>query len=195
MKRNLLLVLLLTISFSTCACQQPVKSTSVKVINLPQWAEKIDRAGLSNFYKVSDELYRGAQPSAEGVAQLKATGIKTIVNLRSFHSDRDEIGGIDIGYEHIYVKSWHPEEEDLVRFLQIVTDENRTPVFVHCQHGADRTGLFCAVYRAAVCGWSKEDALDEMVEGPFGFHSVWQSLISYFDELDIEDIKQKAGLK
>jgi protein tyrosine/serine phosphatase len=161
----------------------------------PEWAAPIVKDGLPNFHKVSDDLYRGAQPTAAGIRQLKDMGIKTIVNLRSFNSDKGEIGDIEIGYEHIYAKPWHPEEEEIVRFLKIVTDKQKSPVFVHCQHGADRTGLMCAVYRVAVCGWSKELALDEMIYGGFGFHSIWKNLTDSFISLDIEKIKDKAGIR
>jgi len=64
------------------------------------WAKPIQMKGAPNLHKVSDTLYRSAQPSAEGISNLKAMGIETIVNLRSFHSDRDEIGSSGIAYEH-----------------------------------------------------------------------------------------------
>ena len=128
--------------------------------------------GLSNCYKVSENLYLGAQPTKEGFLQLKALGIKTVVNLRSFHSDRDDIPCIGLAYEHIYMKAWHAEDKEIVGFLKIVTDPNKTPVFVHCQHGSDRTGTMCAIYRIAVEGWSKEKAIEEMAQGPYGFHEV-----------------------
>lgn len=160
-----------------------------------EWAAPIQKDGLPNLHKVSEDLYRGAQPAAAGIKQLKDMGIKTIVNLRSFHSDKDEIGDVQIGYEHIYMKAWHPEEEEIARFLEIVTDKNKTPVFVHCRHGADRTGLMCAIYRVAVCGWSKEAAADEMVNGGFGFHPIWKNLRDYFMNLDIEKMKNKAGIE
>ena len=67
-------------------------------------------------------------------------------------------------------------------------------MFVHCQHGSDRTGTMCALYRIAVCGWTKEDALKEMQEGGFGFHGVWQNLLDFINKLDIEKIKQEAGI-
>jgi len=126
---------------------------------------------------------------------LKKLGIETIVNLRSFHSDRDEISNTGLAYEHIYMKAWHPEEEDVIRFLQIVTNPKRTPVLVHCQHGADRTGLMVAIYRIVVQGWSKEDAAREMTEGGFGFHEVWINLIPWLDALDIDRIRKGAGLQ
>jgi protein tyrosine phosphatase (PTP) superfamily phosphohydrolase (DUF442 family) len=159
------------------------------------WAQPIEREGVPNLHRVSDTLYRSAQPSAEGMRNLKAMGIKTIVNLRSFHSDRDKIKGTGLAYEHIYMKAWHPEEEDVVRFLRIVTNPKGAPVLVHCQHGADRTGAMCAIYRVAVQGWSKEEALKEMTEGEFGFHEIWQDLIWWIDALDLEGIKKRAGMK
>jgi protein tyrosine phosphatase (PTP) superfamily phosphohydrolase (DUF442 family) len=159
------------------------------------WAQPIRMKGVPNLHKVSDSLYRSAQPSAEGMKNLKAIGVETIVNLRSFHSDRDEIGETGLAYEHIYMKAWHPEETDAVRFLQIVTNPKRVPVLVHCQHGADRTGTMCALYRVAVQGWSKEEALEEMTGGGFGFHGIWDNLTQWINALDIEGIKKRAGIK
>ena len=150
--------------------------------------------GVPNFFRVSKDLYRGAQPTATGMRNLKAMGIKTIVNLRSFHSDRDKIGDTGLGCETIHMKVWYPEERQVVKFLEIVTDSNRTPVLVHCQHGADRTGTMCAVYRIAVQGWTKEEALREMTKGGFGFHGIWDNLIQWINRLDIDKIKQRAGI-
>ncbi len=159
------------------------------------WAKPIQIKGAPNLHKVSDTLYRSAQPSTEGMRNLKAMGIETVVDLRSFHSDRDEIGDTGLAYEQIYVKAWHPEEEDAVRFLQIVTNPKHSPVIVHCQHGADRTGTMCVLYRVAVQGWSKEEALKEMTDGGFGFHGIWENLIQWINGLDIDRIKRKAGIR
>jgi len=159
------------------------------------WAKPIQIKGAPNLHKVSDTLYRSAQPSAEGIRNLKAMGIETVVDLRSFHSDRDEIEDTGLAYEQIYMKAWHPEEEDAVRFLQIVTNPKRSPVIVHCQHGADRTGTMCVLYRVAVQGWSKEEALKEMKDGGFGFHGIWENLIQWINGLDIDRIKRKAGIR
>ncbi len=147
---------------------------------------------LPNSHKVSDSLYRGAQPTAQGIRRLKKMGIRTVVNLRFSHSDRDVIGEIDIGYVHISVNPRQPREDELVRFLRIVSDPTRTPVFVHCQHGTDRTGLMCSVYRVAVQGWTKKAALREMCECKFGFRRIWVGLC--LQKLDIERIKARTGL-
>jgi protein tyrosine phosphatase (PTP) superfamily phosphohydrolase (DUF442 family) len=161
----------------------------------PHWTQPIQMKGVPNLHKVSDTLYRSAQPSAEGMNNLKAIGIKTVVNLRSFHSDREEIGDTGLAYEHINMKAWHPEEKEAIRFLQIVTNPGRVPVIVHCQHGADRTGAMCALYRVAVQGWSKEEAIEEMMKGGFGFHGIWDNLLRWINALDVEKIKKRAGVK
>jgi len=160
-----------------------------------QWATKISLPGTPNFYKVSDDLYRGAQPDEKGFRQLEELGIKTVINLRSSHSDRDKLKGTNLNYEHIPMTAWHPENEDVKRFLEIATDANLTPVFVHCKRGADRTGMMCAIYRVAVQGWSKDEAIEEMTKGGYGFYSIWQNIIDYIRKLDIEKIRQQAGIE
>lgn len=154
------------------------------------WAQPMEIAGVPNFFKVSDALYRGAQPTKEGMREIEKLGVKTVVNLRSFHSDRDELGDTDLESEHIWMKVWHPEEEEVVRFLEIVTDPEKTPVFVHCQRGADRTGTMCAIYRIVVQGWSKEEAIREMTDGGFGFHSMLENLPEFIEDLDVEVLER-----
>lgn len=173
-----------------------VGCAGASLANRPEtWAQPVRLEGVPNLYRVSDELYRGDQPNPQGMQNLKQLGLKTIINLRSFHSDRDEIGETGLAYEHIFMKAWHPEEEDVVRFLKIATDPKRAPVLVHCQHGADRTGALIAVYRIAVQGWSKAEAIREMTQGGFGFHQIWGNLPEWIQKLNIDRIKRQAGIK
>ena len=156
------------------------------------WAQEIKLEGAKNFRKVSNVLYRSAQPDKEGMKNLKKMGVKTIINLRSFHSDRDEIGNTGLAYEHMYTKTWHIEEKEIVRFLQIVSDPDRTPALVHCMQGVDRTGTMCAIYRIVVEGWDKKEAIAEMKA--IGHNKIWKNLPRLIEKLDVEDIKKKAGL-
>ncbi|HEU6447677.1 MAG TPA: tyrosine-protein phosphatase [Verrucomicrobiae bacterium] len=158
------------------------------------WAQPLSRQGISNFFQVTTNLYRGAQPTAAGMKQLKAMGIKTIVNLRAFHSDKDEVAGTGLKNVRFEMEPWHPEEDDAVKFLKVVTDTNNLPVFVHCQRGADRTGMMCAMYRVVVCGWSKQQAIDEMTEGGFKFSPVWKDLVAFVKKADVAEIRRRAGL-
>ena len=149
-----------------------------------------DLPGLNNFAKVSDALYRGAQPTAEGFAELKKMGIKTVVNLRQFHSDRSKLKGTELQYKHLYCKAWHPEDEDVIKFLKIVHDPANQPVFVHCQHGADRTGMMAAAYRIVEQGWKPEDAARELPN--FGFHTIFPQVPAYVKALASGDMKEKV---
>jgi len=159
------------------------------------WAQAIELEGVPNLYRVSADLFRSAQPSAQGMKNLKNMGIRTIVNLRSFHSDRDEIGKTDLGYERITMKTWHIDRREAVRFLRLVSDPDRIPVLVHCQHGADRTGAMCALYRVAVQGWTREEAIREMTDGGFGFHRIWANLKKWIRTIDVQALKKDAGIK
>lgn len=162
--------------------------------NPTNWARRIEMPGVKNCFQVTTNLFRGAQPTAEGMTNLKALGIKTVINLRTFHSDKDEVAGTGLKNVRFETKPWHGEEEDVVGFLKVVADTNNLPALVHCQRGADRTGLMCAMYRITVCGWTKEQALAEMKDGGFGFSPTWKNLVTFVEKANIEDIKHRAGL-
>lgn len=189
-KRIILIILALAFLVGTSTAAEPASSTFPA-----HWARSVQMEGVPNFCKVSGNLYRSGQPTAVGLRNLEDMGIKTVINLRSSHSDRDKIASTGLGCENIHMKVWLPEEQQAVKFLKIVTDNKRGPFLVHCQHGADRTGTMCAVYRIAVQGWTKEEALKEMTEGGFGFHGIWGNLIEWINKLDIEKIKERAGIK
>ena len=155
------------------------------------WAQMLQLEGVPNFYQVSQDLYRSGQPTAVGMRALRKMAIKTVVNLRTFHSDLDEIGDTGLGYKQIAMQAWNSEKRDILRFLKIATDDTRTPVLVHCKHGSDRTGVICAAYRIVVCGWSKQEAIDEMINGGFGFHRVWVNLIKFIEDLDVESLREE----
>jgi protein tyrosine/serine phosphatase len=159
------------------------------------WATPVKVEGVPNLHKVSNQLYRSAQPTKEGMRNLEKIGIKTIVNLRSLHSDRDELEGTKLNYEHIVFNPINTEKEDLVRFIKIMNDPSKHPVLVHCKHGADRTGTMAAFYRIIFQGWSKEEAILEMKNGGYGFHKIFKNMIELIQETNIEEVKKEAGIK
>ncbi len=153
-----------------------------------------DINGLKNFARVSDILYRGEQPNAEGFRELKKMGIKTILSLRAFHSDRSMLKGLGMYYKRMGIYTWDFKDDYVVNFLKLVTNPKYQPVFIHCQHGADRTGTLCAIYRCAVEGWKMEDAIKEMQN--FGFHKIWSNLKKYLNSIEPSKIMtevQKAA--
>jgi protein tyrosine phosphatase (PTP) superfamily phosphohydrolase (DUF442 family) len=160
------------------------------------WAQPVASPGAPNLFRVSGTLYRGAQPTVEGMRELKKLGIKTIINLRANHSDLELLGDTGLNYIYIPMTAWSPGNDDVIRFLKAVTDPANQPVFLHCMHGADRTGTLTAIYRMAVMDWPREKAISEMKEGGFGYHSLWNtSLIPFLEKIDIAKIKRDAGLR
>jgi protein tyrosine/serine phosphatase len=124
---------------------------------------------------VDKKFYRSAQPDANGFKALATGhGVRTVISLRAFNSDRPLTRGLDLRLARFPIHTWHIEREDVVgalRTLRLTTREG--PTLLHCQHGADRTGMIVALYRVLYQGWSKDAALDEMHNGNFGFHAVW----------------------
>jgi protein tyrosine/serine phosphatase len=160
----------------------------------PKWAAKVEQPGLPNLHRVTPNLYRSAQPTADGLRAAEKLGIKTVICLRAFHADTDNAESTKLRVERIRFNTWHPEDEDVVRFLKLITKTRNGPFLVHCQHGADRTGTMIAIYRIAVQGWKKDDAIREMTGGGYGYHEMWSNLIRYLKNLDIDALKKKAGM-
>ena len=159
------------------------------------WATPIQKVGLPNLHQVSPVLFRGAQPTHEGMQKLDQMGVKTIINLRGLHDDEDKLKDTKLAYVSIRFHTWHPEDEDMVKFLKAVTDTNRQPIFVHCQRGIDRTGTMVAIYRIAVQGWTKDEAVREMTQGGFGYDDMFPNLVTYVKELDVAALQKRAGIR
>lgn len=121
---------------------------------------------LPNFHKVNDQLYRGAQPGQGGMKEIAALGIKTVINLRGA-DDRtrdEEIEASTAGLRYFSVPLpgfRRPKDEQVERVLALIRDSHNWPVFVHCHHGEDRTGIIIAVYRMSHDGWSVAQAKKE----------------------------------
>jgi len=154
------------------------------------WAVPIELPGVGNLHRVNETLYRSEQPTGEGMKNLKEIiGIKTVINLRAFHSDAGELRGTGLLNEQLSVKTWHIEDEDVVRVLKLIRKDENGPFLIHCGQGADRTGLMSAMYRIVEQGWSKDEAIKEMVDGGYGFHPIWSNIIEYIRNVDVKKIK------
>lgn len=160
------LSLLLLISVQLLAC------CSSKEEQPAAHAEKL--ALVDNCYKISPKLLRSGQPSRKDFRKLEQYGIKTVLNLREYHSDDKEARGTGIKLLHIPLAAGSVTEDELLVCL-LAIKKAPAPVLVHCWHGSDRTGIVCAAYRIAEQGWTPEAALQELTDGPFGHHEWYYS--------------------
>jgi tyrosine-protein phosphatase SIW14 len=135
-------------------------------------ASRLSGTGIPRFGQVSENLYRGGQPSAEGLQELKRIGVQVVIDLRGSPSKTEREVVTKLGMEYVSIPSHcpFPSKKPWVRFLGVVRENRGKKVFVHCRLGDDRTGLAVATYRIAEEGWSSEEALREMKT--FGFAGV-----------------------
>jgi protein tyrosine/serine phosphatase len=161
--------------------QMPLQTGS----SAPPPAPREQLAGLPNFGVVSDQLYRGAQPSDSAFARLKALGIAIVVNLRheSGRIARERTLVENLGMRYVSIP-WRghddPKTEQVAQFLRLLRDNPGRRVFVHCQRGAERTGVMVACYRISREQWAPERALAEMEA--FGFRPRFAHLARFVRE-------------
>jgi protein tyrosine phosphatase (PTP) superfamily phosphohydrolase (DUF442 family) len=179
-------VALLAVMPLTASAKEPVGQEAVAVARPASWATPITVDGVPNLHRVAPNFYRSAQPQASGFQALaKEPGIKTVVSLRAFNSDRPLAKGTGLKLIRIKIHTWNIETEDVVAALaNIRKAEAAGPVLLHCQHGADRTGLISALYRVLYQGWTKDAALTEMKNGSFGYHAIWGNIPRYLRRVD-----------
>jgi protein tyrosine phosphatase (PTP) superfamily phosphohydrolase (DUF442 family) len=159
------------------------------------WARPIELPGAPNLHMVTATFFRGAQPTTEGFRRLERLGIRTVVNLRSGQDEASLLAGTGLGYVHIPMEAGdEPSDEQVAAVLRVLADARRAPVFLHCHHGADRTGMMAAVYRVVVCGWSRHEAVAEMTRGGFGYHRAYDEIVDYVRTFDADRLKRLAGL-
>jgi protein tyrosine phosphatase (PTP) superfamily phosphohydrolase (DUF442 family) len=131
--------------------------------------------GITNVGHVAPGIVRGAQPEPEGYATLKEIGIRTVVNLRTRHGEREAVEAAGMRYVEIPMSFLKKVDPAAIRkALSVMTDPANQPVFLHCSRGKDRAGVVVAVYRMEVDGWSEAEAVAEMEA--LGFHEIWFQL-------------------
>jgi protein tyrosine/serine phosphatase len=81
----------------------------------------------------------------------------------------------------------YEQGKGIAKLLQVIDDPKNQPVFIHCEHGKDRTGLIVALYRVFYQGWPKAKAHNEMIA--LGHSQFWTSDMDAFFEAVTADRK------
>ena len=146
---------------------------AIALVVLPATSANAEVPGIANFHQVDQNVYRGAQPTDEGLKNLASLGVRTIIDLRhgKDHSDAEEKAAEALGLRYINVPMEGleaPTDRQISSLMELLNSADRGPVFVHCREGKDRTGTVVACYRIAHDHWTNDHALDEARE--FGLH-------------------------
>jgi len=128
-------------------------------------AAQQDSSSIRNFLRVNNEFCTGGQPRLEHLQQLKADGVKAIINLRQPSEHRaaeEEAKAKELGlrYFNIPVVFANPTDAQVDEFLKITDDPENRPAFIHCT-AAIRVGAFWLIRRVLRDGWKFEDAEKE----------------------------------
>ena len=138
--------------------------------------EKLTLSGVGNFGRVNARLFRGAQPTKEGLRALAGLGVRVVVRL-SLGEEGAAAEAADVralGMEPLTLPwsvTGEPDRDQIRQFLEVVSDRRHRIVFVHCKKGADRTGVMIALSRMAYDGWTPARAMREM--RAFHYHDVF----------------------
>ena len=137
--------------------------------------------GVENGYNVDGVVWRSAQPKDAAWPLIARAGCRAILDLNSSgdaaSQQLDLVHAAGMQYHSL---DWSgvlppcPAEVDVaLAFLH----ELPSPILVHCEHGSDRTGTLCAIWRMDHDGWTLEQALDEAFTslGLQGMHEFWMS--------------------
>ncbi|MBN1913722.1 MAG: dual specificity protein phosphatase family protein [Candidatus Omnitrophica bacterium] len=156
---------------------------------------------IFNFHFVAPGIMRGSQPSREALKSLRDyAGIKTILSLKNSGPEEEweEEAARDLGMVFLRIPmdaSKLQPLETIDRCLEIISNKENHPVFVHCQAGKDRTGLIFAAYRIQYDSWDPEDALSEMLS--YGYDrsccfNMERSLMEWNERRTAQSLKDRS---
>ena len=149
--------------------------------------------GINNFYQVDEHVYRGAQPTTEGLSYLAKIGVKTVLDLREngdrSYREAQVVTSLGMQYVNIPMTGLTPPTQvETAKILALLEDGTAGSVFVHCMRGADRTGAVIAAYRIDHDHWDNSQALKEAVSCGMSFFQLpRQSYIRKFQPLTSEE--------
>jgi tyrosine-protein phosphatase SIW14 len=181
---------ILLISFLVLTLFPSVQSfTQTVPTRHPYWATKVEACNLINLYKLNDSIYRSEQPDKVEFACLGEAGIRSVLNLRSYHMDSSLVEGSSVKPFTVKMVARKFTDVEIIESLRILRNSPK-PIVVHCLHGADRTGVVIAMYRIIFENWTREQALDELQNGGYGFHEQYTNITGYVKKVDIDLIRR-----
>ncbi|GAC1624382.1 MAG: hypothetical protein PVS2B2_15300 [Candidatus Acidiferrum sp.] len=145
-------------------------------------AQKLSINGLPNAGKISETLFRGAQPLPNGYPQLKNLGISVVVDMHNtgdgMEREKNVVESLGMRYVSMPASAISgPTDEQIAQFLKLLLANPNEKVFVHCNLGADRTGVAIAAFRITQQKWNIDQAYNEMRD--FHFHTFLISMSHY----------------
>jgi protein tyrosine phosphatase (PTP) superfamily phosphohydrolase (DUF442 family) len=147
--------------------------------------------GAPNVVPITAKLVTSGQPTAEGLANLKAQGFEAVIYLAPpTVSDAVKDEGLilarqGITYVNIPIRFDNPTESDFQQFAAILKGLGDRKVLVHCQVNM-RASSFVFLYRTTVLREDPREAF-RSVSRVWTPHGPWRALIE--EQLRKNDVK------
>ncbi len=154
----------------------------------PQWATPV--GNQYNLNQMTPTLYRSTLPDRDAVPMLLKLNITTVINFQP-EADSSWLKNPDIKQVQLPYRIGHVDDADVLTVLRAIRDaEDQGSVLIHDRQGTERTGLMAAMYRVVVQGWTKEEALSEMMMGGFGESSHFKDSIRYMMQAHVDKLRE-----
>jgi tyrosine-protein phosphatase SIW14 len=142
--------------------------------------------GIAEFHQVTAGIYRGGRPASKDLETLqKQQQIKTVLSLEKIAKivaqEKQLVEKLGMSFVNVPMSvDDAPTDKEMERLLAALNNQSNQPLFIHCLHGQDRTGLAIGLFRFKIQGWTADQAYSEMLENHF--HPRYKALDNYFKE-------------
>jgi protein tyrosine/serine phosphatase len=121
-----------------------------------------------NRHRVSEHLWRSAQPTPSDLHYMKQKGLRSVVCVRggrafgSWPLEKEACQRLQLNLHKVAIRARQaPCKRDLLALIDLLSSLSY-PVLIHCKSGADRTGFVTAVYLLSVEHRPVDEALGQL---------------------------------
>ena len=119
-------------------------------------------ATIDRFYRITDQVAIGGQPTPGQVTALSDAGFNAVINLREeveFNDGPQARAARDSGmlFVRVPLSREKPEDAAVATFLTATDDQALYPIFIYCASG-DRAAALWMIRRVVRDGWAQADA-------------------------------------
>jgi protein tyrosine/serine phosphatase len=146
-----------------------------------------------NLHRVTNDIWRSAQPAPRHLRKLAERGVRTVINLRgadahgAYWLEQQACARLGLKLIDVKLKSRAaPKVAEMARMRDAIAMIDGATL-IHCKSGSDRTGLFCALYLILREGVPVTEARRQLGLRYGHIRASKTGILDHFFELYLED--------